>query len=68
MQRDDDRRRRLRHNTTIGDSEPDDRQYGDWSRERLIRMDQMFCAAMTRALARGLERWPDAEPKRRAAG
>jgi len=64
----DDGRRRLRHNTRIGDAEPGDERNGDYSRERLLRMDARFCAAMARALARGLERWPDAEPKRRSAG
>jgi hypothetical protein len=37
-------------------TEPDDRLVGEWSRERLIKMDAKFCAAMTRAIERGLER------------
>jgi hypothetical protein len=47
------------------DSEPDDRLYGDWSREELLRMDEKFCERMQKAIARGLERPPDGE--RRAA-
>jgi hypothetical protein len=44
---------------------PGDEVVGDYSRERLIKMDAKFCAAMERAIAHGLERRPDAE--RRAA-
>ena len=49
-------------------TEPDDAQQGGWPRAALLKMDARFCAAMARALARGLERWPDAKPKRRSAG
>jgi hypothetical protein len=52
---DDHRRRRLRHESTTGDSEPADRQHGDWSRERLERMDEKFRAAVERAIANGEE-------------
>jgi hypothetical protein len=30
-------------------------QVGEWPRERLLKMDAQFCAAMERAIARGLE-------------
>jgi hypothetical protein len=48
---------------------PDDAIVGGWPRERLIEMDADFCAAMTRAIARGLERArpPDGERRVRAA-
>jgi hypothetical protein len=39
-------------------SEPEDRIVGEWSRERLVRMNEKFCAAMERAIKRGLERRP----------
>jgi hypothetical protein len=60
---DDDRRRRLRHESTTGDSEPADRQHGDWTRERLERMDEKF--RVGRAIKSGEERQPmhrSAEP------
>ena len=34
-------------------------QNGGWSRLALIKMDQKFCAAVERAIARGLERRPE---------
>jgi hypothetical protein len=45
--------------------QPGDEVVGDYSRERLIKMDAKFCERMQRAIERGLERPPDAE--RRAA-
>jgi hypothetical protein len=39
-------------------TEPDDRIIGEWSRKRLLKMDQKFCSAVARAIARGLERRP----------
>ena len=59
MQRREDGRRRLRHETPVGDAVPGDEQVGEYSRKRLMRMDAAFVAAMTRAIARGLERRPD---------
>ena len=56
MQGDDDRRRRLRHNTKIGDAEPDDRRHGDWTRAKLEKMNARFIAAVERAFRRGRER------------
>jgi len=56
MQGDDDRRRRLRHNTKIGDAEPDDRRHGDWTRAQLEKMNARFIAAVERAFHRGRER------------
>jgi hypothetical protein len=38
--------------------EPDDAQQGGWPRSVLLKMDAKFVAAMTRAIARGLERRP----------
>jgi len=35
---------------------PDDARNGDYTRERLIRMDEKFCERMQRAIQRGLER------------
>ena len=55
MQGDDDRRRRLRHNTKIGDAEPDDRRHGDWTRAQLEKMNARFIAAVERAFRRGRE-------------
>jgi len=50
---DDDRR--LRHESFVGDFEPGDGRDGDWSRERLIRMDEKFRERLAQALRRGLE-------------
>jgi hypothetical protein len=54
----DDRRRRLRHLSRTGDSQPDDRQHRDWTRERLERMDARFRTAVERAIANGEETAP----------
>jgi len=40
---------------------------GEYTRERLIRMDEKFCERMERAIARGLERPPDGEAPERAS-
>ena len=48
------------------ESEPDDERVGDYTREALLMMDQRFCAAVERAISRGLERRP-AEHQARAA-
>src|SRR6516225_1872025 len=45
--------------------EPGDEQHGGWPRAALMRMDARFCAAMERAIARGLERPPDGEAPER---
>jgi hypothetical protein len=45
---------------------PDDVIAGQWSRERLIKMNARFCAAMVKAIERGLERRPG-EGRERAA-
>jgi hypothetical protein len=45
----------LRHNSHVGDFEPGDGQAGDWSRERLIRMDRECRRRLECALRRGLE-------------
>jgi hypothetical protein len=50
MQRDDGRRR-LRHNTKIGDAEPGDERNGDYSRERLLRMDARYTLNTLKASA-----------------
>jgi hypothetical protein len=42
------------------ESEPDDRLIGEWTRERLLKMDALFVAAMERAIAAGKERRPRA--------
>ena len=39
-----------------GDAEPADQQCGDYSREKLLRMDARFIARMRRAIAKGHER------------
>jgi len=39
----------------LSDLPPIEADDGCWSREELIRMDAAFCAAMTRAIAQGLE-------------
>jgi hypothetical protein len=58
MQRREDGRRRLRHNTKIADAEPGDEVVGEYTRARLIRMDSAFVAAMKHAISRGLEQRP----------
>jgi hypothetical protein len=40
-------------------TEPDDAQQGEWPRKKLLKMDAEFCAAMERAISRGLERPPE---------
>jgi hypothetical protein len=52
-----------RSKIALGEVQPDDRQIGEWTRERLIRMDARFCAAMQAAIERGLERRPDGESR-----
>ena len=47
-------------------SQPGDEAIGTWPHEMLLAMDQRFCAAMERAISRGLERRPE-ESKARAA-
>jgi len=46
---------------------PGDEVVGEYSRDRLLRMDEKFCAAMERAIARGLERRADGEAPEREA-
>jgi hypothetical protein len=46
--------------------QPGDEMVGEYTRERLIRMDEKFCARMERAIARGLEQRPDSERVRAA--
>jgi len=47
--------------------QPGDEMVGEYTRERLIRMDEKFCERMERAIARGLERPPDGEAPERAS-
>jgi hypothetical protein len=47
--------RRLRHESQTGDPTAADAQAGDWSRERLIRMDAEFRKRLERALRCGAE-------------
>ena len=49
----DDRNRRIRHLSTIGDPEPGDEQAGEWSRDHLLRMDEKFRRRLERAIERG---------------
>ena len=42
--------------------EPGDEVVGEWSRDRLVRMDARFVDAVERAIARGKER-PKDEPR-----
>jgi hypothetical protein len=37
------------------DAEPADHQHGDWTRERLLKMDARFVERMQRAIAKGRE-------------
>ena len=46
--------------------EPGDELVGNWSRAQLMKMDACFCAALERAIARGLERRPE-QARARAA-
>jgi hypothetical protein len=50
-----------------GPCEPGDQQTGEWTRERLIRMNERFVERMERAISRGLERRLDSEAPERAA-
>jgi hypothetical protein len=52
---DNDRNRRLRHESKIGDPEPDDAQ-GTWPREQLEAMDRRFVERVERAFENGSER------------
>jgi len=47
--------------------QPGDEVVGEYSRERLLRMDERFRERMQRAIERGLERPPDGEAPERAA-
>jgi hypothetical protein len=58
MADDDRRRRRLRHLSRTGDSQPDDRQEGQWSRTRLEAMDRKFVESVECAIRTGRERPP----------
>jgi hypothetical protein len=51
----DDRRRRVRHNSKLAETQPDDRLYGDWTRAKLEKMNARFIAAVERAFRRGRE-------------
>src|SRR5258708_9535915 len=42
----------LRHLSTIGNFEPGDERHGDWSRERLEKMDRRFLAQAEHAIPR----------------
>ena len=52
----DDRRRRVRHNSKLAETQPDDRLHGDWTRAKLEKMNARFIAAVERAFHRGRER------------
>jgi len=52
----DDRRRRVRHNSKLAETQPDDRLHGDWTRAKLEKMNARFIAAVERAFRRGRER------------
>jgi len=43
----------------LAEQEPGDEIVGGWRRQDLIKMDANFCAAMERAIKRGLERRPE---------
>ena len=47
--------------------EPGDEQVGEYTRQRLIRMNERFVERMQDAIERGLERRPDGEAPERAA-
>jgi hypothetical protein len=55
MGRTGDNDKRLRHESKIGDPEPDDAQ-GTWPRHELEKMDRHFVERVVRAIARGQER------------
>jgi hypothetical protein len=60
----DDRNRRIRHLSTIGDPKPGDEQAGEWSRDHLLRMDEKFRRRLERAIERGTEtRQPEPHPR-----
>ena len=42
----DDRRRRVRHNSKLAETQPDDRLHGDWTRAKLEKMNARFIAAV----------------------
>jgi hypothetical protein len=46
--------------------QPGDEVVGEYTRERLIKMDAKFCERMQRAIERGLERPPEGEAERAA--
>jgi hypothetical protein len=46
----------LRHNSTTGEPQHDDAQHGEWTRQKLIRMDAEFRQRVERALRRGTEK------------
>jgi hypothetical protein len=46
----------LRHDSAIGDAEPSDAMYGDWTKEKLRRMDAKFRQRVERSIAAGDER------------
>jgi hypothetical protein len=45
----------LRRAKPPGDSEPGDQLHGDWTRERLLEMDERFHQRLERAIATGCE-------------
>jgi len=47
--------------------QPGDEVVGEYTRERLICMDEEFCERMLLAIERGLEQPPDGEAPERAA-
>jgi hypothetical protein len=53
----DDKNRRLRHESKIGDPEPADAQAGDWPRAQLLAMNERFVERVEHAIKRG-ERAP----------
>src|SRR5262245_7561475 len=48
------------------EAEPGDERNGEWTRDQLVKMDQRFCAAVQRAIERGLERPQEGERSRAA--
>jgi hypothetical protein len=64
---DNDKNRRLRHESKIGDPEPDDAQ-GTWPREQLEAMDRRFVARVERAIRHGRERRQSGLPLKCASG
>jgi hypothetical protein len=53
------------HNKLMIEGQPGDQQVGEWPRERLIKMDAKFCAAMERAFKRGHEQRSSASNQQR---